>query len=281
MPLLFLANFVVLQLQCSYGLPLQNEPRQIYIIYLGGRQSDDADLVTASHHDLLASVVGSKQEAVESIIYSYRHGFSGFAALLTKSQSTKIAGLPGVVSVTKNRVHHTRTTRSWDFVGLHYNDDQPNGLLAKAAKYGDDVIVGVIDSGFWPESPSYADHGYGPPPSRWKGVCQGGGDGSFGPNNCNRKVIGARWYAAGVSDKETLKGSQGRRRPRNPHLLHGRRQRRRQRQLPRAGGRRGARRRASRQARYLQGLLGRAPGVGLVRRRRRDEGHGRCRPRWR
>jgi hypothetical protein len=31
---------------------------QIYIIYLGGRQSDDADLVTASHHDLLASVVG-------------------------------------------------------------------------------------------------------------------------------------------------------------------------------------------------------------------------------
>ncbi|KAJ1269896.1 hypothetical protein BS78_06G013200 [Paspalum vaginatum] len=185
--LLFFTHFV-LQLQRSSGL--KNEPPQLYIVYLGERKHQDVDLVTASHHDLLASVFSSKQEAVESIIYSYKHGFSGFSALLTKSQSIKIAALPGVVSVTKNRVYHTHTTRSWDFVGLDYN--QPNGLLAKA-KNGDDTIVGVIDTGIWPESPSFADGGYGPPPPKWKGICQAGV--SFGPNNCNGKVIGARWVA--------------------------------------------------------------------------------------
>jgi hypothetical protein len=34
----------------------------------------------------------SKDEAQKSIIYSYKHGFSGFAAMLTESQAKTIAG---------------------------------------------------------------------------------------------------------------------------------------------------------------------------------------------
>jgi hypothetical protein len=53
-------------------------------------------------------------------------------------------GLPGVANVWMNQMHNVVTTRSWDFMGLPYN--QTNGLLAHA-KMGDGIIIGVIDSG--------------------------------------------------------------------------------------------------------------------------------------
>uniref|UniRef100_A0A0E0DA77 Subtilisin-like protease n=1 Tax=Oryza meridionalis TaxID=40149 RepID=A0A0E0DA77_9ORYZ len=160
------------------------------------RRHDDADVVTGSHHDMLASVLGSKEVALESIVYSYRHSFSGFAARLTEAQASTIRGLPDVISVRENQIHRLHTSRSWDFLGMDYR--QPNGLLAKA-KYGEDIIIGVIDTGITPESPSFADDGYGPPPSKWKGVCQVGP--SFKAKSCNRKLIGARWYI----DDDTLR----------------------------------------------------------------------------
>jgi hypothetical protein len=39
----------------------------------------------------------SKDAAKESILYSYKHGFSGFAAVLTKSQEKLIAGVTMLV----------------------------------------------------------------------------------------------------------------------------------------------------------------------------------------
>ena len=35
----------------------------------------------------------SKEMASQSMVYSYKHGFSGFAAMLTKSQAQKVAGI--------------------------------------------------------------------------------------------------------------------------------------------------------------------------------------------
>ena len=57
-------------------------------------------------------------------------------------------------------------------------------------------------TGIWPESRSFSDEGYGPVPARWKGVCQVGE--GWGSNNCSRKIIGARFYHAGV-DEDDLK----------------------------------------------------------------------------
>ncbi|GJM90822.1 hypothetical protein PR202_ga07140 [Eleusine coracana subsp. coracana] len=60
---------------------------------MGEKHHDVPSVVTALHHDILSSVLGSKDEAQKSIVYSYKHGFSGFAAMLTESQAKTIAGI--------------------------------------------------------------------------------------------------------------------------------------------------------------------------------------------
>ncbi|KAL9669913.1 hypothetical protein QQ045_007463 [Rhodiola kirilowii] len=79
-------------------------------------------------------------------------------------------------------VRRELTTRSWDAIGFHED--------AKRSPLEENIIIGVVDSGIWPESPSFSDVGLPPPPQKWKGICQ--------PNNfsftCNNKIIGARFY---------------------------------------------------------------------------------------
>ncbi|KAK8658306.1 hypothetical protein V6N13_036514 [Hibiscus sabdariffa] len=165
----------------------------VHIVYLGERQLDDPKRVTDSHHDLLATVVGSKEIASDLMVYSYRHGFSGFAAKLTESQAQKLSELPGVVRVIPNSLHRLQTTRSWDFLGLSSN--YPTSVLQNS-KMGDGVIIGVFDTGIWPESKAFSDKGLGPIPSRWKGACKSG-DSFNAATHCNRKIIGARWFIDG------------------------------------------------------------------------------------
>ncbi|KAM3345621.1 hypothetical protein ACQJBY_020229 [Aegilops geniculata] len=171
---------------------------ELYIVYLGEVKHDHPDHVVASHHDMLTTLLGSKEESIASVVHNYKHGFSGFAAMLTPEQAKQLAEVPEVISVEKNKIHTTTTTRSWDFLGLNYQMTGTSSGLLKGSNYGEDVIIGVVDTGIWPESRSFSDEGYGPIPSRWKGKCQLGPD--WGSNNCSRKIIGARFYTAGVPD---------------------------------------------------------------------------------
>ncbi|KAF7106807.1 hypothetical protein CFC21_107518 [Triticum aestivum] len=199
-------------------LPLSaSASSKLYIVYMGEKKHDDPSVVTASHHDMLTSVFGSKDEALRSIVYSYKHGFSGFAAMLTESQAEAIAKFPEVATVEPNTFHETHTTRSWDFLGLDHNQPAQQPGLLKKAKYGEDVIVGVIDTGIWPESRSFDDKGYGPVPARWKGKCETGEE--FNATSCNKKIIGARWYGRGIS-AELLKGDYKSARDNNGHGTH-------------------------------------------------------------
>ncbi|KAJ3679841.1 hypothetical protein LUZ60_016119 [Juncus effusus] len=182
---------VIITLQCFHTsiLAVDHQGKEVYIVYMGEKKHPDPEVVETSHYDLLASILGSKESALASIIYSYKHGFSGFAAWLTEAQAQELAELPDVISVKRNQISYPQTTRSWDFLGLDYNN--PTGLLKKT-NYGDGIIIGVIDTGVWPESASFNDKGYGPVPSRWNGTCQVGQN--FTTSNCNRKIIGARYY---------------------------------------------------------------------------------------
>ncbi|KAI5329346.1 hypothetical protein L3X38_028743 [Prunus dulcis] len=95
--------------------PVDAESR-LHIVYIGEKQHEDPELVTSSHHEMLASVVGSKEAAIDSIVYSYKHGFSGLAKL-TESQAKEIAELPRVAHVMPNSFHTLQNTRSWDYLG--------------------------------------------------------------------------------------------------------------------------------------------------------------------
>lgn len=79
------------------------------------------------------------------------------------------------------------------------------------------MIIGLIDSGILPESRSFNGTGYGPIPSKWKGICQTRQ--SFAANNCSRKITGARWYAGGV-DAAGLNGEYLSARGLNGHGTH-------------------------------------------------------------
>ncbi|XXG76250.1 hypothetical protein AAC387_Pa08g0639 [Persea americana] len=181
---------------------------QSYIVYMGERKHSDPSLVVDSHHTILATVLGgSKQEAADSIFYSYKHGFSGFAARLTDSQAEMMAEMPDVVDVIPNGLVKLHTTRSWDYLALSSPHAASN--LLTESNMGDKAIIGVIDTGIWPESKSFDDKGMGPIPTRWKGACEGGDQ--FKSTNCNRKLIGARWFVKGLLEiiKEPINTTAG------------------------------------------------------------------------
>ncbi|KAK9757250.1 hypothetical protein RND81_01G151700 [Saponaria officinalis] len=129
-----------------------------------------------------------KESPKDSLIRSYGKSFDGFSAKLTEKESQTLKKMKGVVSVFPSRTLKPHTTRSWDFLGLP--EPTPEQQSAES-----NVIVGVFDSGIWPESPSFDDSGCSPPPQHWKGVCQGGQN-----FTCNKKIIGVRTYMKDAKD---------------------------------------------------------------------------------
>ncbi|GMJ00870.1 hypothetical protein like AT5G59100 [Hibiscus trionum] len=186
--LLFLHISANLMLCISFSSAAFEEDRKIYIAYLGSLP--DGDYTPTSHHfSLLQALL--KQSSVEKyLIRSYRRSFNGFAVKLTDEEAKKLASFKGVVSVFPNQVYHLQTTRSWDFMGF-------NQTAKRNATAESNVVIGVIDSGIWPESDSFSDEGFGPPPKKWKGSCNGGQN-----FTCNKKLIGARDYI-GDSARDT------------------------------------------------------------------------------
>ncbi|KAK4259491.1 hypothetical protein QN277_005816 [Acacia crassicarpa] len=188
------------------------QQNQIYIVDIirddnGDRIIHDIEHI---HRSYLLSVKETEDEARASLVYSYKHTLNGFSAVLSPEEAKKLSEMEGVVSVRKSESgrYSLLTTRSWKFVGLEEplkeeainNHKKGTDLLAKA-KYGQNIIVGMIDSGVWPESNSFRDEGMGPIPQRWKGICQNGT--AFPSFLCNRKIIGARYYLQGY---ETVYG---------------------------------------------------------------------------
>ncbi|XP_047322964.1 subtilisin-like protease SBT5.4 [Impatiens glandulifera] len=179
--------------------------KKAYVVYMGAHKHGEydpmnnvsMDRVENSHRQFLSSFLYSEDSVDDSIINSYTKHINGFTALLDENQAAKIAKYPNVVSVFLNKASPLHTTHSWDFMHL---EKVRNGIqfalylnsLWYKTKYGEDVIIGNIDSGVWPESESFSDYDYGPIPSRWKGFCQNNTS-VFGVP-CNKKLIGARYF---------------------------------------------------------------------------------------
>ncbi|KAL0827951.1 hypothetical protein Bca101_051629 [Brassica carinata] len=120
-----------------------------------------------------------------------RHAIHGFSTRLTPEEADSLMTLPGVISVLPEHRYELHTTRTPLFLGL----DVHNADLLPETGSSSDVVVGVLDTGVWPESKSFSDVGLGPVASTWRGGCEAGTN--FTASLCNRKLIGARFFTRG------------------------------------------------------------------------------------
>ncbi|CAA0812440.1 CO(2)-response secreted protease [Striga hermonthica] len=167
-----------------------------YIVYMGGLRSRDDDPRNDHHAQLLTLLKARKKDSVLQI---YRNGFLGFAARLSEAEAKSMEESPGVVSVFPDPILQLHTTRSWDFLKYQTALKTDANIISQASST--DTIIGILDTGIWPESKSFTDQDMSPVPSRWKGTCMAGDN--FTSSTCNRKIIGARYYTGTGSSKRT------------------------------------------------------------------------------
>lgn len=159
-------------------------------------------------------------------IYGYRFGFNGFAARMSVAQAQKLQHDPGVLNVWEDEIRPLATRYSPNFLDLF---DAQEGLRGALDLDGEDIVIGVIDSGITPEHPSLQDTREADmprlcrgswaettllgmwlckdwrrqpdvlafeEPEDWNGACIAGE--RFETTDCNNKLIGARWFIDGA-----------------------------------------------------------------------------------
>ncbi|KAG2698291.1 hypothetical protein I3760_07G144500 [Carya illinoinensis] len=165
----------------------------VYIVYMGAAGVSNGSL-RDDHVQLMNTVLRRRENA---LVHTYKHGFSGFAARISEEEARSIAQKPGVVSVFPDPLLQLHTTRSWDFLKYQTSvviDSTPNSESETSSLDQSDTIIGILDTGIWPESESFSDKDIvgSSLPSGWKGTCMTADD--FSSSNCNKKLIGARFY---------------------------------------------------------------------------------------
>jgi subtilisin family serine protease len=150
---------------------------------------------------------GRKQREFEALCHERAPGarvshslpliFGGVAMVVPDDEVEAVAALPGVVEVYPDELLQIATDASPRFIGaLEAWSD-----LGGQHRAGQGIVVGVLDTGIWPEHPSFSDpdssgRAYPSPPASWTGTaCEFGstraGDDSF---TCSHKLIGARRF---------------------------------------------------------------------------------------
>lgn len=153
-------------------------------------KSEDLDLHSYYRSFLPTSVASSDKE--QSIVYSYQNVITGFAARLTIEEVKAMEEKEGFLSAKPERILSLQTTHSPEFLGLN----QRMGVW-KGSNFGKGIIIGVLDTGIFPDHPSFSGEGMPPPPRKWKGKCE------FDSSKCNNKLIGARSFDIGA---QAIKG---------------------------------------------------------------------------
>ena len=151
----------------------------------------------SSHHDWYISTLSSMSSSdgiLPTHLYTYNHVLDGFSAVLSGGHLDQLEKITGHLATYPDSYGKLHTTHTPKFLGLKKNSGSwPEG------KFGDDMIIGILDSGVWPESESFLDKGMDPVPERWRGACESGVE--FNSSYCNRKLIGARSFSKGMKQR--------------------------------------------------------------------------------
>ncbi|GLJ43696.1 hypothetical protein SUGI_0909830 [Cryptomeria japonica] len=180
---------IMLHAQMLFTAVSAEQDTKLHVVYMGStdpaqENGESYAAAAALHLEMLHSVHGSREAAEESLKNSYWKSFGGFAAMLSSAHVEQLLNMDGVVSVFESKKLQPLTTRSWDFIGF------PASAQRNNLDYQSDIIIGVIDTGIWPESESFSDAGFGSIPSKWRGGCQTTPDFPA----CNKKLVGAKFF---------------------------------------------------------------------------------------
>ncbi|XP_073058458.1 subtilisin-like protease SBT2.2 [Primulina eburnea] len=139
-------------------------------------------------------------------VSTYHYLINGFAVLVTPHQADKISRRREVLNVVMDFSVRTATTHTPQFLGL------PQGAWAQEGGFeraGEGLVIGLIDTGIDPTHPSFSDDTPSKPypiPKHFSGICEVTRD--FPSGSCNRKLIGARHFAASAITRGIFNASQ-------------------------------------------------------------------------
>ncbi len=155
------------------------------------RARDNGNKLRSSHDAVLKEAGISTADKVND----YVNALNGFSALITYEEALKIAANNKVAAVFPDELKQPTTENTPDFLGL----TSKRGAWATGYT-GEGVVIGVIDSGIWPEHASFADDGSYSSlgislDESERSACDFGNT-AHNPNDapfsCNDKLLGAR-----------------------------------------------------------------------------------------
>jgi subtilisin family serine protease len=127
--------------------------------------------------------------------------YGGLALTVPANRVKDLLALDGVVAVQKDELRQPLTDSSSEFIGATRVQQDLGG----SRRAGKGVLVGILDTGAWPEHPSFADQGIvGTPPSRGKARTCDFGEGF----RCNNKLVSGQAFLdsyLSVHDSETYR----------------------------------------------------------------------------
>ncbi|KAJ1386142.1 Peptidase S8/S53 domain [Sesbania bispinosa] len=158
----------------------------------------------AQIHDSLLRKVFKGEKYLK--LYSYHYLINGFAVLVTQQQAEKLSRRREVSNVVLDFSVRTATTHTPQFLGL------PQGAWFQSGGFetaGEGITIAFVDTGIDPTHPSFADdkseHPF-PVPAHFSGICEVTRD--FPSGSCNRKLVGARHFAASAITRGIFNSSE-------------------------------------------------------------------------
>ncbi|MFN8196152.1 MAG: S8 family serine peptidase [Nocardioidaceae bacterium] len=143
------------------------------------------------------SITRSARAAVPGlrVTGNFRIVYGGVSATVPGNRIKDLLRVPGVVAVQPDSLNKVLTDSSIDFI----HAPAAYSALRTRANAGKGLLLGNLDTGVWPEHPSFADKGNLPAYSGPALPCQFG-DNPLTPANdpftCNNKLVGGRAFLA-------------------------------------------------------------------------------------
>jgi hypothetical protein len=172
-------------------VPTEVAEAGVYVVALETPPTNARPAVLRRAQDDLLDEAGDPE-----VLYRFTAALNGFAAELDRDQVKQLRSHPDVALVERSTVQRIDSVDTPRFVGA----DEAWAAAGGPEQAGRGTVVGVIDSGIWPENPSFAalpapgSSG----PDGFAGACETGEQ--WDDSDCNSKIVSARFFVKGFGE---------------------------------------------------------------------------------